>query len=881
MELTKYQRRVINDLDHFLGLLNETHDTRKAYTEHWHANSVPIGFGGMPPYNNELVGTPHVCFKVPTGGGKTFLACASVKHIMDALGIYKTKVVAWLVPSNAILEQTLLALKNPDHPYRARLDVDFGGKVEVYTKEELLNGQNFNPATVREQLTICVLSFDSLRSKKKDGRKVYDENGALAQFVPYYTSRETLVDDVDDTALIQVLNQMSPMVIVDESHNAQSDLSIEMLRNLNPSFVLDLTATPRKNSNIISIVDARELKAENMVKLPVIVYNRSSKLDVLQDAIQLRGTIERQAMAEEQQRGTYIRPIVLFQAQPKGREDAATFEKLKTELIGLGIPKEQIAIKTSERNELKGVELRDRTCQIRYIITVNALKEGWDCPFAFILATLANKTSQVDVEQILGRILRLPYARRHTGELLNMSYVLTCSADFRETLKNIVKGLNRAGFSAKEFRVGYDASTELQAIAPEQVQMDTPKCAVDEQGQTDVEEFLDIDFSAARETLQQSNALDPSTQTGDAVAKQIAEMVTTAKAQGAEFDAAIAQANADDLPIGGVNDMKNFYSMQNAFAETAVCLELPVFRQEVAHSIFTNGTQVKLSKEALAEGFTLHDKDTDISFELAQGDMYRFDVSAVGDAIPRYQKMSAIDAKAFKTYLETLPPESRIKQCVNSIVNQLNKLDGVESSDLRKYVARIVANMSKDNLAAMEGVIPSYALRIRQKIEELMDAYREKRFNAMIEAGEITCGSGYVLPKAIDPMNGVSSIAKSLYSAEGDMNDFEHGVISAVAGLDNVVWWHRIIERKGFCLNGFINHYPDFMVQTTRGRIVLIETKGDHLWNDESRRKLHLGRKWQELCGQNYRYYMVFDDKDTEVEGAYRFAQFIETMKRL
>ena len=95
------------------------------------------------------------------------------------------------------------------------------------------------------------------------------------------------------------------------------------------------------------------------------------------------------------------------------------------------------------------------------------------------------------------------------------------------------------------------------------------------------------------------------------------------------------------------------------------------------------------------------------------------------------------------------------------------------------------------------------------------------------------------------------------------------------------IWWHRIIERKGFCLNGFINHYPDFMVQTTRGRIVLIETKGDYLWNDESRAKLHLGRKWQELCGQNYRYCMVFGDKDAEVEGAYRFAQFIETMKRL
>ena len=240
---------------------------------------------------------------------------------------------------------------------------------------------------------------------------------------------------------------MSPVVIVDESHNAQSELSIEMLKNLNPSFVLDLTATPKKNSNIISIVDARELKKENMVKLPVIIYNRQTKDDVLIDAIQLRGSIEVQAKAEKDQNGTYIRPIVLFQAQPKGKENVATFEKLKAELIEIGIPQEQIAIKTSEINELKGVNLLAADCPIRYIITVNALKEGWDCSFAYILATLANRTSRVDVEQIVGRVLRLPYARKHSQPLLNMAYVLTSSVDFRTTVENVVKGLNRAGFS--------------------------------------------------------------------------------------------------------------------------------------------------------------------------------------------------------------------------------------------------------------------------------------------------------------------------------------------------------------------------------------------------------------------------------------------------
>ncbi len=135
-----------------------------------------------------------------------------------------------------------------------------------------------------------------------------------------------MIADIDDTALIQVLNQLSPVVIVDESHNAQSDLSVEMLNNLNPSFVLDLTATPKSNSNIISYVDARELKSENMVKLPVVVYNRTSRQSVIADAIQLRGSIEQQALAEEAAGGAYIRPIVLVQAQSKVHEDSETFE---------------------------------------------------------------------------------------------------------------------------------------------------------------------------------------------------------------------------------------------------------------------------------------------------------------------------------------------------------------------------------------------------------------------------------------------------------------------------------------------------------------------------------------------------------------------------
>ncbi|WP_332911852.1 DEAD/DEAH box helicase [Algoriphagus boritolerans] len=254
---------------------------------------------------------------------------------------------------------------------------------------------------MKEQLNIMVFSFDSLKAKNKEDRKVFQENGNLQSF-------ESFLEKNDEITLGAVIKYLNPVVVVDESHNAESDLSVDMLKEINPCFILDLTATPRKNSNIISFIDALDLKKENMVKLPVIVYNHQDKTEVINSSLQLQRRLEKQALDEEKNGGKYIRPIVLFQAQPRNADDNTTFEKLKEKLIELKIPEEQIKIKTANLNELKNIDLMSRDCEVRFIITVNALKEGWDCPFAYILASLADKSSAVDVEQILGRVLRQP-----------------------------------------------------------------------------------------------------------------------------------------------------------------------------------------------------------------------------------------------------------------------------------------------------------------------------------------------------------------------------------------------------------------------------------------------------------------------------------------
>ena len=596
MELKSYQKKVIADLTRYLELLNETKSDAAAFRLFWQEKSAPT----LGLYQNVIPGVPNLCFKVPTGGGKTFIACNAVRPIFDALPATKTKAVVWLVPSDAILTQTAKSLKNPQHPYRQKIDVDFGGRVEVYTKQELLNGQNFNPTAVTEQLSVMVLSYDSFRGRGKEVLKAYQENSNLAEFAKVLGKPDSPIEKADETALFQIINQLNPLVIVDESHHARSELSLEMLENFNPCFVLDLTATPKKESNIISYVDAVQLKNEHMVKLPVIVYNRDSQSEVLIDAIDLRNKLEEIASAEYAKTGKYIRPIALFQAQPKGKEDATTFEKLRDKLVDAGIPAEQIAIRTADVNELKNVELMSLSCPIRYIITVNALKEGWDCPFAYILASLANKTSQVDVEQILGRILRLPHTSQHTQSALNMSYVLTSSNDFNNTVAHIVKGLNSAGFSDKDYRIGESAKPQVPEQPAEQITLP------DQQGCPEMEPLLETaedDFSGldGKSIGAELERRREQAQTPETAPKADTMLDAAAEVEKAYTDAIQQTDNdpmMDNLPWE-VRDKVKSFQVNPQFREDIETLQIPQFFLKVEQSLFTDGSFELLDKDCL------------------------------------------------------------------------------------------------------------------------------------------------------------------------------------------------------------------------------------------------------------------------------------------
>ena len=900
MELKAYQKDIIADLKRYLEIMQEQKNYLKAFALFWEEKSAP----SLGKYQDLLPGVPNLCFKVPTGGGKTLLACASLSAIFAALPLQKIKAVVWLVPSEAILTQTLKALKDPRHPYRQKIDADFNGRVSVYSKQELLNGQNFNPTVINEQLSIMVLSYDSFRSSNREGLKAYKENSNLAIFTKVLGTPENPIDKADETALFQIINQLNPVIIVDESHHARTKLSWEMLQNFNPAFVLDLTATPKKESNIISYTDAIQLKKEHMVKLPVIVYNRDRQEDVLIDAIDLRRNLEEIAQKQQAVTGRYIRPIVLFQAQPKGKEEAATFEKLRQKLVEAGIPAEEIAIRTADVNELKNVDLLSPKCKIRFIITVNALKEGWDCPFAYILASLANRTSQIDVEQILGRILRLPYTAANIEKPLNMSYVLTSSENFQETIKRIVKGLNDAGFSDEDYRLSNQVALSA-AQATGQMTMsltlpDLPQAetvtdiqtgtlATEENDEEFFEGFGYFDSASVSGALERRQAEKVAAATsGEEQAKsQALLMLEEASRASRSYDEALENAAKNNFSLGKVPAREvraqvKAYPVKAKFREDIENLRLPQFFLKIPEgSLFEQDGEAFLERESLVKGISFKQENICIDFEDDRDEIMQIDVIEGEGGLPKALMMKSNDVAIFKEYFDSLPPERRIAYCKAIILEKINRLNMVSSKHLEEYIGRIVASMTRDQLSSLEKNPLRYADKIKQTIQDILAKRYKKAFNTQLAAGKIVCHPAYQLPIAIAPTRVTSAYAHSLYKAEEEMNSLETDLVLRLTNLNNIRWWHRNLANTGFFINGFTKHYPDFIIKTENEHVILVETKGEHLANEDSKLKINLGRSWSAAAGDKFKYFMVFADAEKALDGAFGMSEFIDILKEL
>ncbi len=451
MELKKYQKTSLEILQKYI-LEMRKYDTEKTAGVAFMIMRTDSQDNFSKDYHwvSELGRSPFVCIKVPTGGGKTLIAAHSIGIIFkDYLGERSDKGLAmWFVPSDAIKIQTLGNLRDRKHPYREVLDRRFNNAVKVF---DLAEAKTIKKDDLTDNLCVVVSTLSAFRRTNKEWLKAYQDNGALMSHFEGLNAADFDFLDKDKEkeiiySLANVIKLHNPLVIVDEGHNIQTELSFEMLKRLNSSFVLEFTATPKGQSNVLVNISAIELKKEKMIKMPIYLANKTPWQETIYEGIDKLRDLEKRA---KKIKGEYIRPIMLLQAEQdienKNKIYVGRIYKFLTDEVK--IPAEQIAIQTSRTKDLPDMKtLLGRACPIRYIITVNALREGWDCPFAYVLVSVSHLGAQLAVEQTIGRIMRLPNAEEKADSALNSAYIFAATQNFSQTSEIVIKGLQENGY---------------------------------------------------------------------------------------------------------------------------------------------------------------------------------------------------------------------------------------------------------------------------------------------------------------------------------------------------------------------------------------------------------------------------------------------------
>jgi type III restriction enzyme len=365
MELKDFQRTALDTLTAYLDRARISGNPEQAFIQtlrECQPNTNP------PPYRRiaKIAGVPNVCLRLPTGGGKTLLAAHTISVAGRAYLERDYPVVLWLVPTSTIRTQTAEALKKPAHPYRAAIDDAFAGRVSVFDISEI---DQIRPQDLTERVTVIVATIQSLRTSNPDGRRAYAHSENFEPHFAHIPANTTGLDrDEKGQIKFSFVNLMAfhrPLVIVDEAHKAGTHLSFDMLAALRPSCIVEFTATPntdpQNGSNVLFRASAAEVKAAQMIKLPIILTEHPDWRAAVHDAIETRARLAETAKSDLR---NYIRPLTLFQAQDKGQE--VTVDVLKTYLIdNENISPEKIAVATGAQRELDAINLFDPACPVR------------------------------------------------------------------------------------------------------------------------------------------------------------------------------------------------------------------------------------------------------------------------------------------------------------------------------------------------------------------------------------------------------------------------------------------------------------------------------------------------------------------------------------
>lgn len=815
-------------------------------------------------------GVPCVCLRIPTGGGKTLMGAHAVALAGRTLMHTEAPVALWLTPSDSIRTQTLEALANAQHPYRQALATHFGDRVRVCDLDSL---QSIGPHDVGHSAIVVVTTIQSLSVRKTTDRNVYSFFEALSPHFaslpdpatqglarvtaedlasqPYLTSQD--IGRVKHS-VANWLHMQRPIVIVDEAHNHQTEVFFSAIGRMNPSCVLEFTATPVTGINVLHHVSAQQLKGEQMIKLPIVLTEHPQGWhECLHDARVTRDKLEALAQNEPD----YLRPIALIQAEDKNGHahvEAVRRFLVQDELID---PR-HIAVVTGSQKELDGINLFDPQCPIRYVVTVEALKEGWDCSFAYVLASLQSVRSAKDVEQLLGRVLRMPYARDRQQPALNMAYAHIVAESFTEAVQNITDRLvQNMGFNPYEAASMFkpeqaslplaggralgprvpDAYIKLPAMPPTEVM---------EKWSSDVRSALEI-----RPTTQGA-ALLVKGNLSDAIFQQVQDCITAPLSSAQQTDVLAQFQLQRDLRDAALAPA----TLGHGFAPVPqLCLPLDGHLEVVDRMTLSGMGQLNLQRPIQIESLSIDDTSKTFTIDL-QGQQVQYAFKSAQQMALDNLTTASLTEEDLVRWLDREVRQPDVSQVqmqswLLGMVGQLQSVRGYSLAHLVRFRFALVPVLNREldrlrDQAVRQGFqqqLPGMTVADPQK-----EPHCAFRFESNIYAPRNVYRGSYRFTKHYFGAQLIHDLPER--TPNGDLKE-EFLCARAIDLCPQVKHWIRNIpqqEKSSFWLPTSTDYfYPDFVAELTDGRLLVIEYKGADRWSDDdSKEKRLIGRKWQD-----------------------------------
>ncbi len=849
--LKNYQQRTLAALEDYLKLARVIgpKDAFERYVAENPTDKLPQ----LYKHRWELDDVPYICLRLPTGGGKTLLASHAVQISAGNFMDRDFPLVLWLVPTSMIRAQTAEALKNPSHPYREALNDAFGqDSVAVFDIEDI---NNIRPKDLSGKACIIVATMQALRvsDSNKEARKVYGHN---ENFEPHFKALPNNTPGLDRTpdgevvySFVNILHQLRPLVIVDEAHKAISSLSGEMMRRINPSCVIEMTATP-VDSNVLYRVYASSLKEEEMVKLPFMLTEHTNWEQAINGAVQTRKALV--ASAAKDTLG-YIRPIVLIQAEKKDRQH--TVDAVKRHLLeNEGVAESEIAVATGEQRELDDINLFDKTCPINYVITIEALKEGWDCSFAYVFCSVANIQSAVDVEQLLGRVMRMPYAKKRPVPELNNAYAHVISHSFAAAADSMYDRLINMGFNEEEAAESLlrNPQLTLPGFDPGSLPLfrEVPRAAAP---------TLELDLPAAPKLDELTEEERKQVTITSNVSGGVTVKLTGGISEAAE-NILIAAAPKEEASIRrkvAIHRVQEWHSRASSPAQKGQAFTVGQLKIEILGSLelpeaetilmATDWSPLKYGDGLTEDEFDYAESAKTFIFDL-EGEKMRYSQVDEQVQFSLLASSNTWDERGLSRWLDRqcrqndLRQEELLEFCRRSIHSllQRGKFD-IETLCRAKY--------------ALAATLKTKIARLRQKA--LAEGYQQLLFSQDRKAS-ISFNDPHRFPtdgyaENIQPhIERGYSFKKHYHTVIRDLKSSgeEYDCARALDMHPKVKWWIRNVDRQdgSFWLplhDG--KFYPDFVAQLEDGRILVIEYKGAHLvGSPDTEEKQNIGELWAE-----------------------------------